>query len=304
MDENGNTSVNYSRMKQKDDGLTVKQYSTTSETAPFLVIFDTIHQNNSDQVTCTGSLVSPLHVITPAHCIDYFPRDSKGSDAEQCLKVTKLGRLYRTVLANNVTIKLQCRQIATMELGVGRVKSLVIQVMSPKSIVWFGIKNMLKRGLNSKFGIVKHAVQPPSSYKGSNGNGPYRGYDIGLLELERSAVGIQPACLPSPNFKEKGGLMAGYGIRGPHDLLHETDVCQTNSYGYMKYHYCSSKCDIHTKAPRSEECKTFFTNSETPNGVPESRDEILIIDKGKRNFCFRDQNKEDDSKVLSHLLIQ
>ena len=112
---------------------------------------------------------------------------------------------------------------------------------------------------------------------------------------------MQPACLPGPNFKEKGGLLAGYGFRGQYDLLHETDECPTNSYGYMKYHYCSSECDIHTKAPRSEECKAFFANSETPNGVPENREEILIIDKGRRNFCFRDQNIED--KVLGHFFV-
>lgn len=264
--------------------------------APFLVALNIHGQTWS---ACTGSLITPIFLITASHCTDYIPKSGRLEKNKQCVEQTAAGQKYHS---NRFT--LQCRIVTTFERKKKqRINNLEIVSLNPIGKAWMGVNDM-NNWTNVDSGSlsnIKRTIMPEHAYQGGNDYGDYGGYDIAIMELEHPLNTFQPACLPSPSFNDyANSKLAGYG-KYFRTSGSGQDICQTNQYGPMKYHYCKSKCSTKKPPPTSGICRSFFKN----HNVPDQKEEVMIM-KGKRtNFCFRSENKEDKAifKKIELLLL-
>jgi len=259
-----------------------------SSEAPFLVALNTDGWGIAS--TCTGSLITPSYVITASHCTRWLGKGDHESEEEECVRRTRAGKTYE--INGN---KLKCRIIETKDLKTKKImRDLEMIKLDPVGKAWAAVKDMndinavMTKGKTSN---IKRAIMPDYAYRGGSGYGSYGGYDIALLELETPFYGsnIQPACLPGIRFNDYAdSKLAGYG-RYFRQRSGE-DICQTNRYGQMKYHYCETECFTDKKHPSSSEtCKAFFRHHD----VPDDKEEVMILRGQKADFCFREENKEN-----------
>ena len=66
----------------------------------------------------------------------------------------------------------------------------------------------------------------------------FGGYDITIGHLEHPFRRFKLACLPGPLFDDirsgkDDSTIAGYGR-----YIRKDEICQTNRFGQMKFHYC------------------------------------------------------------------
>ena len=169
------------------------------------------------------------------------------------------------------------------------IRNLEIISLHPVGKVWMGVENMheISKGQS---GTIKRTIMPEGAYQGGSDYGEYGGYDLALMELAHPVHTFQPACLPSPKFNDYAdSKLAGYGKYFRRKRLSHEDVCQTNQYGRMKFHYCNSTCVTFKAPPSSSTCRAFFIGHE----IPEDKEEVMIIKENRPEFCFRNENKEN-----------
>jgi len=277
-------------VKNDDDGsrLVGARAAKHEEDAPFLVALNIHGQTFS---SCTGSLITPTFLITAAHCTDYIPKSGRLEKNKQCVEKTAAGGKFHIG-----SFTLQCRIVTTFERKHKqriRIQNLEIVSLNPIGKAWMGVNDMNNWTDvdNGRLSNIKRTIMPEHAYQGGNDYGHYGGYDIAIMELERPLYNDRRACLPSPSFNDYAdSKLAGYG-----KYFRQSggrDVCQTNQYGPMKYHYCKSKCSTKNPPPTSRTCRSFFKDHK----VPEGKEEVMIM-KGRRppKFCFRNENKEKKS---------
>ena len=161
--------------------------------APFLVAMNTF---GSDWSSCTGMLITPTYVLSAAHCTEYIRRFNRDKENNMCVEKTNAGKTYST---NGFT--LQCRIITTKIKKKNIIlQNLEIVPISPKGKVWMGVDDISKaEGESSE---IKRVIRHAYSYKGGGDYGSFGGYDITIVELDKSLTKFQKACLPSLQFND------------------------------------------------------------------------------------------------------
>merc|ERR1719369_45277 len=286
VDRNEYDDINVEKIKKKGGTRLVGARAADHDTdAPFLVA---LSLDGRPVSSCTGNLITPTFIITAAHCTSYIPREERLVKNKQCVEKTAAGHNFLT----EEYYTIQCRILPTFD---GRkkkmMKNLEIIPLDPVGKVWMGVNNMndLFEVNNRTSSKIKRVIMPEHAYQGGGRYGHYGGYDIALIEADQPFTTFQLACLPSPRFDDYAdSKLAGYGKYFRTDLL-GNEICQTNQYGPMKYHYCKSKCSTRTAPPSSRTCRLFFRHHK----VPEDKEEVMILKGRKTQFCFRDKNAEN-----------
>jgi len=261
---------------------------------PFLVGWNSFGMD--DTFSCTGSLITSRYFISAAHCNNLINQKSdREYTREKCAEDTKARGSYSGKYSFRMQI--MCKFLPSGDFEIRT---------EPKGKAWMGIDNLhANRESNSQYSSeIKRHIRHKYSYKGGGTYGKYGGYDITLIEVETPFTQYKPACLPAFEFDDirettKDTKLAGYG-----KFLREGgQVCETNRFGLMKYHYCDESegygnrgCITDRPPKMREECKDFFADANTPDTVPSHVEEIKIIGGGKHNIlCYPDKNPEDAS---------
>ena len=266
---------------------------------PFLVGWNGDGQEH--KMHCSGSLISPSFILIASHCNNYFKSEiDRKKKMERCLQTTKKGK-GTIVFMWETEIEIKCKWI--MDESDKKAK-LAFEVMAePKGQVWIGINDTtgdMEYKRNYMRRIKRHIIHS-EPYVGGGYN-DYGGYDIALLELDTPYNGNKVACLPSPTFDDirldqKDSIIAGYGN-------YRRDVCETNNFGMMKFHYCDRKfgdgnlaCNTDKPPPMPSECETFFNDPNTPNTVPAEVEEIKLegVNASHPIFCYPKENPQNAS---------
>eukprot|EP00091_Calanus_sinicus_P002228 TRINITY_DN1226_c0_g1_i9.p1 TRINITY_DN1226_c0_g1~~TRINITY_DN1226_c0_g1_i9.p1 ORF type:complete len:512 (-),score=117.34 TRINITY_DN1226_c0_g1_i9:229-1764(-) len=265
---------------------------THLEEAPFIVAVNIEGQSYS---ACTGMLITTKYVISAAHCTEYLPREENEKHNKKCIQKTQNGERYTAGV-----FSLECRILWTTDSNTDQeIRNLEIVPVHPKGKVWVGVNDMnnIQSFLSGESSTIKRVVRHARTYKGGNNYGSFGGYDTTIIELDLALTKLeyfQQACLPGPSFDDiREGKLAGYGkyFRDSWDKK----VCQTNRYGKMKFHYCKNEnaCITDSPPPSSKVCDDFFNRADTPDTVPEDKEEIMIMNGTKPFFCFGKENKEN-----------
>ena len=153
-----------------------------SDETPFLVA---INKKGLIYSECTGMLVSPVHVISAAHCTQYMKRGTQEIDNSMCVESTAAGKEF-----HRNGFELKCKRIETdedQERGGGKLQNIEITPVSPKGKVWLGVDDMnnIKKHNGEYVRNIKKVIRHGHSYQGGSGYGTYGGYDITMIVLEK-----------------------------------------------------------------------------------------------------------------------
>ena len=147
---------------------------------------------------------------------------------------------------------------------------------------------------------IEYFVRHKNAYRG---RGTYGGYDITMVKLF-SPTHVEPACIPTPKFKDSGlgtgydniqnVQVAGYG-------QYHRSVCMTDELGPSVYHYCdkNSKCDTSKNPPISPECKEFLVNNPEVEKEFSSKNLHKIIVQAHEKWpvaCYRKTSYQEGSE--------
>jgi len=260
-----------------------------------------------ESLSCTGVLITPTYMLSAAHCNEILIMhdiDKASEIREECVQKTEAGGSYTVTKERRGEFKIKCRWLK----GSKAADRALELITDPTGYVYAGVENIQEES-NNPHKIerkIKRHIRHPKSYRGGGSYGAFGGYDITLVELEASVdqkfVG---ACLPGPEFDDiregkDDSILAGYGLYYRDD----GDVCQTNNYGPMKFHYCdkangygNEACNKTGPVPNAPICERFYQKHELPEGVEEIK--ILKLD-GTTVMCSAMRNPEDVSFGWCH----
>merc|ERR1719222_653123 len=266
-----------------------------------------------NQMSCSGSLITPTYFLSAAHCnnilILHKDKDKIDEYREKCVKATERNENYKVLvgqpgLRETFEYHLKCRWLK---------KTAAFEIFSdPPGKAWLGVNNINHKRVNPRREevAIKRHIRHLKTYRGGGTYGHFGGHDITLLELDRPIFGFRTACLPSPSFDDiRGGhddsILAGYGRY----QRSNGKTCETNRFGPMKFHYCDKTygtgqdaCIKTDPPPMPKECESFFDNLETPDTVPCNKEEIRIKSRkgGKDVMCSPKHNPENEEHGWCH----
>jgi len=261
---------------------------TRSEEYPFVIGWNMM--GLEDYTSCTGSLITPTYFLTAAHCSGVLTDKDRKNFRKlraDCVAATKSRGSYK-----NGNTELKCRWLNHKAFEI---------ISSPPGKAWLGRSDVEEDTHKGDKREIKRIIRHRDTYLGGAGYKRRGGYDICLMELERAfSREYKPACLPGPDFQDTGrkdNRLAGFGKY--HRQKNEENICQTNNYGQMKYHYCRSElgegseaCVKNKPPPISPECDKFYASPNTPNSPPENKEEIKLHVGGKSVLCYNRKNPQ------------